>query len=228
MSMNSLSLKLKGKLLVSCQARPGDAFCDPSSMARFAQSVVAGGAAGIRANGVDNIRAIRPVVPVPIIGIDKRLQLDGQILITPSLEGARDVVAAGADFIALDCTARGRSYGALERLARIKAELHVPVMADIATIEEAVAAEAAGADFILSTMRGYTLETQNVELFELDFVTELARATRVPIIAEGKIETPEQAGEALQAGAFAVVVGKAITRPQTITERFVAVMQRAL
>src|SRR5689334_13561787 len=114
---------LRRKLLVSCQAVEGSAFRDSSTMARFARAVVEGGAAGIRADGLADVRAIRQAVRVPIIGIWKAEQDDGEILITPSFETAAHLVEAGADLIALDCTVRGQRYGALERLRRIKDEL---------------------------------------------------------------------------------------------------------
>ncbi|HEX8985136.1 MAG TPA: putative N-acetylmannosamine-6-phosphate 2-epimerase, partial [Bryobacteraceae bacterium] len=212
--------QLEGRLIVSCQAPDGDPFRDSASMARFARAAVAGGAAGIRANGVEDIRAIRQAVPVPIIGIDKRLQDDGKILITPSFESAQAIAGAGAGIIALDCTARGRRYGALERLARIRAELGLPVMADVATLEEAVAAAEAGADVVASTMRGYTAETAHVRCFEPDFVAAVVRAVAVRVLADGKIGTPADAAAAIEAGALAVIVGTAITLPRAIASAF--------
>ena len=195
-------------------------------MARFARAAVAGGAMGIRANGPDDVRAIRQAVGVPIIGISKTLQDDGEILITPSFEAARELVEAGANLIALDCTARGKQFGALERLRRIREELAVPVLADIATVDEAVRAAAAGADAILSTLRGYTRETRNVKKFEHGFIAELVGALEgVPVIAEGRIQSPEELCAALDAGAFAVIVGTAITRPEAIAQRFVSALE---
>jgi putative N-acetylmannosamine-6-phosphate epimerase len=208
------------RLIVSCQAREGEPFRDPASMALFAAAVVAGGAAAIRARGPEDIRAIRKVVSVPIIGISKEMQADGKILITPTFESARELIAAGADMIALDVTRRGQCYDALDRLRRIREELHVPVLADIATLDEALAAAHAGADFVLSTMRGYTDDTAKIQYFDLRFIAELVQQSPAPVIAEGRIDTPEQAGAALAAGAYSVVVGSAITRPVTIARRF--------
>jgi N-acetylmannosamine-6-phosphate 2-epimerase/N-acetylmannosamine kinase len=217
--------ELRGNVIVSCQAAEGSAFCDPSSMAHFARAAVEGGAAGVRANGPGDIQAIRQAVSVPIIGIGKALQDDGSILITPSFEAAQKLVGAGADMIALDCTRRGQAYGALDRLQRIRADLRVPVLADIATVEEAVQAAGAGADAVLSTMRGYTPETQHVTVLEPPFILELVRAVGVPVIAEGHIWTPRQGRELLDAGAFAIIVGTAITRPDAITRSFVSGLQ---
>ena len=216
---------LQGKLLVSCQADAGSALRDSSVMARLARASVEGGAMGIRANGPDDVRAIRQAVSVPIIGIGKTLQDDGEILITPSFEAARQLVEAGADLVALDCTARGVRFGALERLRRIREELGVPVLADIATLHEAVQAAAAGADAVLSTLRGYTPETHDLKTFEPSFITELVRTIKdVPVIAEGHIQAPEELVAALDAGAFAIIIGTAITRPAAITRRFVSAL----
>jgi glucokinase len=217
--------QFQNRLIVSCQAFEGEVFRDCDCMARFAQAAVAGGAAGIRANGPEDVGAIRKVVRVPIIGIRKGLAADGRVLITGSFEWAEELVAASADIIALDCTARGQRYGALERLERVRRELGVPVMADIATVEEAVSAAAAGADLVASTLRGYTAETESVTKFEPTFIAELAHAVHVPVIAEGRIYDPEQAASALAAGAFAIVVGRAITHPQSTTQRFTRALE---
>lgn len=209
----------RGRLIVSCQAAEGEAFRDPEAIARFARAAADGGAAGIRACGVEDVRAIRRAVGLPVIGIDKVMQEDGRILITPTVEGARRLVEAGAAAVALDCTARGQRSGALERLAAIRGELKVPALADIATVEEAEAAAAAGADFVLSTMRGYTDDTAGVSRFEPSFIAALVRTAGAPVIAEGRIWTPEEAEAAISAGAFAVIVGSAITRPAMLTRR---------
>jgi putative N-acetylmannosamine-6-phosphate epimerase/predicted NBD/HSP70 family sugar kinase len=220
MNLSASLQALHRRLIVSCQAWEDDPFHQPGLMALFARAAVDGGAAGIRANGPADVREIKAATGVPVIGIQKRMSADGRVLITPEFEDGAALAAAGADAVALDCTARGQSFGALQRLARIRGELGVPVAADIATIEEALAAQQAGADFVLSTMRGYTAETAHVKSFDSAFVAELVRRLRVPVIAEGRIWSPVEAQAALDAGAFAVVVGSAITRPRDITARF--------
>src|ERR1035441_8300804 len=220
-----LPLELRGNLIVSCQASGTSPFRDAASMARFAQAAVDGGARGIRADGPEDIRAIRKAVAVPIVGIYKVRQDDGEILITPSLEAAKKLVEAGADSVALDCSARGQKYGALDRLQKIRKSLGVPVLADIATVEEAVQATEAGADAVLSTLRGYTSDTSHVVGFEPSFIAELVRAVNIPVIAEGLIRTPQQISAALDAGAFAIIIGSAITRPEMITEMFVSAFE---
>jgi putative N-acetylmannosamine-6-phosphate epimerase len=217
---------VRGRLIVSCQAREGEPFRNPCFQAAFARAAVEGGAAAIRANGEEDIRAIRAAVTVPVIGIRKVAQTDGRRLITPTFDSARKLVEAGAGAIALDVTARGRRFGAIERLKRIRAELKVPAFADIATLDEALEAADAGADAVLSTMRGYTDETADIRGFDPGFIRDLVRHCPAPVIAEGMIETPQQAASALEAGAWAVVVGSAITRPVTIARRFSAALER--
>lgn len=216
---------LRGSLIVSCQASAPSPFRETSAISRFAQAAVMGGARGIRADGPEDIRAIRAVVDVPIVGIHKVKQGDGEVLITPSLQGAKELVEAGADLIALDCTARGQRHGALDRLRQIRSELGVAVLADIATVEEAIQAKEAGADAVLSTLRGYTAETRHVQSFEPGFIAELVRVVNVPVIAEGHIRFPEQICAALDAGAYAIIIGSAITRPETITQMFVSTIE---
>lgn len=214
---------LRGRLIVSCQAWDDDPFHGPGLMRRFAQAAIEGGAAGIRANGPEDVRDIRAALgpAIPVIAIQKRqMPEDGRILITPTFEDAQALVEAGADAVALDCTSRGQKHGALERIRRIRQELNVPVAADIATLDEAIAAAAAGASFVLSTMRGYTDETATSHTFDPAFVAELVKNLPVPVIAEGRIWTPRDAQRALDSGAFAVVVGSAITRPRDITRLY--------
>jgi N-acetylmannosamine-6-phosphate 2-epimerase/N-acetylmannosamine kinase len=225
---SQLLASLRGKLIASCQAPEGDPFGDPEGLSRMARAAVRGGAAGIRANGARNIRAIRQAVTEPIIGIDKQVVSDGKVLITPTVEGARELLEAGAGLIALDCTGRGQQFGALDRLASIRWELGAPVLADIATEEEAEAAARAGASMILTTMRGYTDDTAHVMEFDPDFVARLVSRLDTPVVAEGRIETPAQAREAFAAGAFAVIVGSAITRPAHIARRFAEALRMDL
>jgi predicted NBD/HSP70 family sugar kinase/putative N-acetylmannosamine-6-phosphate epimerase len=217
--------KLHEHLIVSCQAPEGDVFHGPDAMARFAVAARQGGAGGIRANGVADIAAIRRAVRLPIIGIQKTPFPEGGWLITGSFEAARALVAAGADIIALDCSRRGQELGALDRVRRIRSELGVPVMADIATLDEALAAEQAGADLVATTLRGYTADTGAIRTFDPGFVRTLVEELETPVVTEGRVHTPEQAREALLAGAFAVVVGTAITAPREIARRFACLME---
>lgn len=211
---------LRGRLIVSCQAYPGEPMRSPSIMRAVALAVAAGGAAGIRAQGVDDIRAIKAAVPLPLIGLWK--DGDSDVVITPTLEHALAVADAGADIVALDATHRPRPGG--RSFADIVTALHertgTVVMADVSTVDEGVAAVAAGADAVATTLAGYTPHSNRTGGPDLALVTELVRRVDVPVVAEGRIHTPAQAAEAIEAGAFAVVVGTAITHPTTITGWF--------
>ncbi len=219
--------RLQGRLIVSCQADPHDAFYGPEMMARFARAALNGGAAGLRVNGPADVAECRGHTDAPIIGIAKERWTDGRILITPTFEAASALAQAGADLIALDCTVRGQRYGALDRLRQIRAELAIPVMADIATLAEAQAAIAAGADLVAPTLRGYTEDTQHITRFDPEFLDQLCRAVSVPVIAEGRISCPAHARRAMEAGALAIVVGTAITRPHEITRAFASAVHEA-
>jgi N-acetylmannosamine-6-phosphate 2-epimerase/N-acetylmannosamine kinase len=222
--IKSLFQSVAGGLIVSCQAPDADPFRNPACMARFAQAAGRGGAVGLRVNSPPDVAAVRQAVSLPVIGIQKRMQPDGKVLITPSFEDARDLVAAGAQIVAVECTARALAFGAPDLIRRIRAELGVPVMADIATVEEGIAAEEAGADLVASTMRGYTEETEHIRLFQPEFIAALVARLKIPVLAEGRVDMPQQAAEALRAGAHAVIVGTAITRPEVITARFAAAL----
>ena len=218
---------LRGRLVVSCQAPAGDPFSGPALLSRFARAAVSGGAAAIRTEGPEAVRAIKAATSVPVIGLRKRLMPDRQIMITPTNDDVKELVAAGADAIAIDCSARGQRNGALERIRWTQENHHVPVWADIATVNEGIAAANAGADAVLSTLRGYTDDTLDVLEFEASFIAALVKAVNVPVIAEGRICSLEHVSAALAAGATSVVVGTAITRPEEITRRFAARMGAA-
>lgn len=215
--------RLRGGLIVSCQALPGEPLHGSEIMARMALAAQMGGAIGIRANSPEDIAAIRSTVDLPIIGIHKVNEPGFDVYITPRSAHARAVVQAGAHIVAVDATARphpeAEDGAAYVRL--LKAVLPCPIMADVSTLEEGIAAAEAGADLVSTTLSGYTPYSRQLEGPDLELVRELAASLSVPVIAEGRIHYPEQAKAALEAGAFAVVVGGAITRPQEITARFV-------
>lgn len=213
--------KLQGGLIVSCQALPGEPLFGADIMARLAVAAEAGGAGGIRANSPADIQAIRAVITLPLVGLSKVDVAGYDVYITPTLADAVAVSEAGADIIAIDATARPHPEGTLALfIERIKEATGKRVLADISTEGEALAAQDAGADFVSTTMSGYTPYSPQLEGPDLDLVRRLASHLNIPLIAEGRIATPEQARAALDAGAWAVVVGGAITRPQQITERF--------
>lgn len=210
---------LDGGLIVSCQAYPGEPMRHPETMAQIARAAVHGGAAGIRVQGIGDIRAVADLV-VPIIGLWK----DGEddVFITPTLRHAIAVAEAGADIVAIDGTRRPRPDGLTlaQTIAALRDTADVLVMADCGSLDDAIAAEAAGADILGTTLSGYTGERPRTDGPDLALITEIAHACRRPVVAEGRIHTPAQAAAARDAGAFAVCVGTAITHPTSITGWF--------
>jgi N-acylglucosamine-6-phosphate 2-epimerase len=225
-SSTSLST-LRGGLVVSCQAPSDDPLSGPDVMARVAASVVAGGAVGIRAEGIDDLRAIRAAVTVPVIGLLKDFAAD--VYITPTVRHAAEVAATGVDLVAADGTARSRPDGS--SLPQLIAAVHARgtgFLADIATGDEGAAAEQAGADAVATTLSGYTTDVDGAPPGpDLVLVERLASRLAVPVLAEGRYSDPADVRRALDAGAWAVVVGTAITRPQVIAARFARVADAA-
>lgn len=223
-SAKQILQSINGKLVVSCQAAKGDPMDDLDTLCRLARSVIQGGAAGLRAEGAESVSAFRHLTHLPIIGLVKTWDANGEVYITPTFAAAESVSEAGADLVALDCTRRRLSepepWPAL--IPRIHDELRRVVCADIATVDDALLAQAAGADVIATTLRGYTADTKNVRSVDWPFLEELVSSLAVPVILEGHVTSPEEVRRAFKIGVHAVVVGSAITRPQTITERFVA------
>ncbi len=212
---------LQPGLIVSCQAEAGSPLHGPQFMAAMAQAAVRGGATGIRTNGAEDIQAVKTAVAVPVIGIYKYVVMGYDVYITPDLKRVRTVVEAGADVVALDATLRPHPEGtAAEFIKLVRAEFRLPIFADVATVEEGVAAARAGADYLGTTLSGYTTYLPDMGGPDLELVQELARATDTPVIAEGRYWTPELVKRAFDLGAYAVVVGTAITNPQAITKRF--------
>ncbi|MCV0334841.1 N-acetylmannosamine-6-phosphate 2-epimerase [Microbacterium sp.] len=211
--------RLRGGLIVSCQAYPGEAMRDPRTMAQVAASALAGGAAGIRVQGLDDIRATAHL-PVPIVGLWK--DGDAEVFITPTLRHAQAVADAGADIVAVDGTRRPRPDGLTlaETIAGLRAYTDALIMADCGSLDDAIAAEAAGADILGTTLSGYTGERPKTTGPDLELIALIAARCRRPIVAEGRVHTPEHAAAAIAAGAFSVCVGTAITHPSTITTWF--------
>jgi N-acylglucosamine-6-phosphate 2-epimerase len=226
-STNSPFHALRGRLIVSCQASEGDPLDDLSTLTRIATSVLRGGAGGLRAEGVARIAAFRAITQLPIIGIIKTYDANGDVYITPSFQSAKAVSDAGADIIALDCTTRRLTATEPwpELIRRIHTELNHPVLADIASLEDALAAERAGADAVATTLYGYTAQTATIRTISWPLIESLVAHLTIPVLVEGHISRPEEVRTALDLGATAVVVGSAITRPEAITARFVQATQ---
>ena len=227
--MNEQPLKvfwesLRGGLIVSCQALENEPLFSSDIMAKMALSASQGGAVGIRANTPVDIAAIKQAVPhLPVFGLWK-VVVPGfdNVYITPRLRECVAVAKAGAEVIALDATLRPHPEGTMQELIRAaKAETGCFILADIDTEQAALAAIEAGADALSTTLSGYTPDSPSLLGPDFDLVRRLsAQNLPIPLFAEGRIHTPEEARAALEAGAFAVIVGGAITRPRQITERF--------
>ena len=228
--MSSVVDSLRGGLIVSCQALAGNALRSSHAMALMARAAMQGGAAAIRANGVEDITAIKEkVTNIPIIGLNKEAASAEIPYITPTFEHARAVAEAGADIIALDATARPRpgNVSAAELIRRVKTELKIPVMADIAVFEEGVAAAEAGADLISTTLSGYTANSPKIPGPDLNLVKRLTAAVPTPVVAEGRYHNPDELTAAFRCGAFAAVIGKMITNPEFITRYFISHLNSA-
>ncbi len=215
--------RLAGGLIVSCQARPDNPLHGPTFMAAMAMAAAGGGAVGLRMNGPEDIRAARALTDLPIIGIFKRRYPNAPVEITPTFTEAAEIAAAGATIVALDATGRLRPDGSTVAalIARIHGELGLPVLADVAGVPDGAAAASAGADAVATTLSGYIdPPVPPPDEPDLTLVAALAERLRVPIIAEGRVKSPAQARAALDCGAYAVVVGTAITNPREITRSF--------
>lgn len=225
MDKQALFDQIKGGLIVSCQALEHEPLYTKEGgvMPLMAKAAAQSGAVGIRANTVRDITQIKAVVDLPVIGIIKKDYPGTPMYITVTMAEVDALVECGVDILAVQGTSALRPDGstAADFIRQIKAKYPQQlVMADIATLEEAMACVEAGADFVGTTMRGYTPETTGIDDIDFAFITELTQKCPAKVIAEGHIHSPEQAVQALQAGAFALVVGGAITRPAEITARF--------
>lgn len=217
--MHPMLEALRGQLIVSCQAHPGEPLRDPRTMTQMARSVVAGGAAAVRVQGLEDVRLVADSAQVPVIGLWKDGAAD--VSITPTVRHALAVVDAGADIVAIDGTRRPRPDG--RTLAQTVAEIrHTPalIMADCGSLEDAVAAQEAGVHILGTTLAGYTGERSTTEGPDLELLDLLRDVIELPVVAEGRIHTPLHAADAIRRGAHAVCVGTAITHPTTITTWF--------
>lgn len=218
--------KIKNGLVASCQALEDEPLHSSFIMAKIALAADLGGAAGIRANSLLDIQAIKKEVSLPVVGIVKRDYPDSDVFITATKKEVDELIESGCEMIAMDATLRQRPNG--EQLKDIVDYVkvnhpNIQLMADISTLEDALEAERLGFDCVSTTLYGYTNETSGCKLFENDFefMKIVLDNIRIPVIAEGNILTPEMAKVVMSLGAYSVVVGGAISRPQQITKRFV-------
>ena len=225
MEKEKLFEQIKGGLIVSCQALETEPLYTKEGgvMPLMAKAAAMSGAVGIRANTVRDITRIKQVVDLPVIGIIKKDYPGTPMYITVTMKEVDELVACGVDILAVQGTGALRPDGSTSAqfIRAIKAKYPDQLlMADCDNFENAMLCAEAGADFVGTTMRGYTPETQGINDIDFEFVHKLAAECPAKIIAEGHIHYPEQAVKALEAGAFALVVGGAITRPAEITARF--------
>lgn len=223
--------EIRGRLIVSCQALEDEPLHSSFIMAKMALAAKQGGAGGIRANTVNDIRAIKKEVSLPIIGIIKKDYVGTDIYITPTIKEVDALVEEGVDVIALDatCQLRLNQQTIDEFFKEIKKKYPDQLfMADCSTVDEAIHADALGFDFIGTTLVGYTFQSKGIHIEENDFriLKEILNKVKHPIIAEGNIDTPEKVKRVIELGCWSVVVGSIITRPQVITKRFVDVLRK--
>lgn len=218
--------KIKGALVVSCQALQDEPLHSPFIMGRMARAAAEGGACGIRANSVEDIEEIKKNTDLPIIGIIKKNYEGSSVYITPTMEEVDRLVDAGVEIIAMHATDEIRPDGSdLEGFfARVKSKYPNQLfMADCSTPEELIKADELGFDFLGTTLVGYTEQSRSLKIDANDFeiIRDLLAKTDKPVIAEGNIDSPEKARRVLDLGCYSVVVGSSITRPQLITKKYV-------
>lgn len=229
--MDSKVENLKGKLIVSCQALPDEPLHSSFIMGRMALAAKQGGAAGIRANTKEDIKEIRSQVDLPIIGIVKRDYDDSDIYITPTMKEIEELMEVKPEIIAMDATIATRPGGKNidEFFKEVKEKYPEQLfMADCSTVDEALHADALGFDFIGTTMVGYTPQSKGdkIEANDFEILRKIVSNVKHKVIAEGNINTPQKARRVVELGAYSVVVGSIITRPQLITKSFVEEMEK--
>ena len=222
---------IKNHLIVSCQALEYEPLHSSFIMSKMALAAYQGGAKGIRANTIEDIQAIKKEVDLPIIGIIKQEYEGSVVFITPTIKEVDALVKEGVDIIAMDATIRERPHHIYldDFFKEIRKKYpNQKFMADCSTIEEAIHADELGFDFIGTTMVGYTEQSKGSKIEADDFaiLREIVAKAKHKVIAEGNISTPEKAKHVIELGAYSVVVGSIITRPQLITRSFVEVMER--
>lgn len=228
MTNQEINEQIRGKLIVSCQALKEEPLYSSYIMGRMAYAAMLGGASGIRANTVEDITEIKKTINLPVIGIMKQVYDGCDVYITPTMKEVDALVSCGCEIIATDATKRLRPNGVTldEFFKELRQKYPEQLfMADCSSIEEGMHAAEIGFDYIGTTMSGYTEYTKGTKLPNVSMVKELAEKSGKPVIAEGGIWCPEDLEKVLEAGAFAVVVGTAITRPMEITKRFAHVIE---
>lgn len=229
--MNKLIEQLKGGMIVSCQAEGDDPFnANPEYMALFARAAEMGGAIGIRTQGIAKLEAIKRATTLPVIGLLKSQFDDGMVRITGSFGEVEQLIRSKSDIVAIDGTFREREgLTGPDFIKEVKKRYGCLVLADIATFAEAKACEEADADCVSTTLNGYTPNTIGYQDGpNYGVLKECVNGLSIPVFAEGRYNTPAEAGKAMEMGAFAVISGTAITRPRVITQWFVAEINKVI
>ena len=224
--MKEIFNQIKGKLIVSCQALEDEPLYSSFIMGKMALAATQAGAGGIRANTISDIKEIKKNTNLPIIGIIKRNYGNCNVYITPTIKEVDELVEEGVDIIAIDSTRRHRPDNVeLECFVKNIKEKYPNqiVMGDISNVDEAVYSEKIGVDIVGTTLCGYTDYTKGDN--PLNTLQKVLKAVKIPVIAEGNLDTPEKAKKSIQMGALAVVVGGAITRPKQIAEKFIKAIE---
>jgi N-acylglucosamine-6-phosphate 2-epimerase len=228
---NSMAVinRIKGGLIVSCQALEDEPLYSSNIMMRMAQAAFMGGAIGIRANSPTDCSEIKQNVDLPMIAIYKKKYCNCDVFITPTIEEIKKLLFINPEIIAVDATNRPRPDGKRVEvfLKEIKQIYHGLIMADISNLEEGIDAEKMGFDLVSTTLCGYTDYTLDKPKPNIELIKSLKEVLKIPIIAEGNIDSPDSAINCLNAGSWSVVVGAAITRPQLITKKFVETINKS-
>ena len=221
--------QIQWQLIVSCQALEDEPLHSSFIMGRMALAAKQGGAKGVRANTVEDIREIRKNVDLPIIGIIKRDYEDSDIYITPTMREIDELAEVEPEIIALDATFSKRPFG--ESLSDFYAKIRIKypdqlLMADCSTMDEIIFADKLGFDYIGTTLVGYTKQSRDIKIEADDFafISEALDKVNAKLIAEGNINTPQKLKRVMELGVYSTVVGSAITRPQLITKSFTSVL----
>ena len=218
--------EIKNAVIVSVQALSHEPLYEENCMTAMMKSVIKGGAQGLRVAGARDIKNAKRLFNVPVIGITKPEIIPENwqevVYITPDLDSVNEVITAGADIVAFDGTARYRKGCNLKQIIDTIKSARKISMADISTFEEGVNARLLGADIVSTTLAGYTKESlpSNDEP-AFDLLERLVNKLDCPVILEGRIQTPEQVDKAFKIGAHAVVIGGAITKPISLTKKFI-------
>lgn len=217
--------KLKNQIIVSVQAMPDEPLYKEDCIIAMMQSVVMGGASGLRVAGARDVKNAKKLFDIPVIGLTKPDKLPDNwqevVYITPDIKNVKDLINAGADIIAFDGTLRERKCPIEDMIKKIHGANRL-AMADIATLEEGLACKELNVDILSTTLSGYTINTlSDSDEPDFELLEKLVKNTKLPVILEGRIWEPAQVKKAFEFGAHCVVIGSAITRPQLITKRFI-------